>query len=154
VKASIPGMRKSPTNVGQCDELKPCSNCARHGVPCSLVTWDPSAPQPSPGPTPSESSSAPKHLNEESEDPPKPVRLVCCRKMLLLTPRRLSPRHLLRPSKMILSLLKSESRRRSRITPRRKAVHPARNQITSHSCQNSFIDVNKPRRIYGCAIWS
>jgi hypothetical protein len=55
---------------------------------------------------------------------------------------------------MILSPLKSELRRTSRITPCRMAVHPAHNQTTFHSCQNSYIDVNKPRRISGCVISS
>lgn len=37
--------------VSQCDENKPCSNCARHGVKCTLVTWDEHAPDPVPIPT-------------------------------------------------------------------------------------------------------
>lgn len=41
----------------QCDEQKPCSNCARHGVPCSLITDGPNASQ-LPNAVPSSSSSA------------------------------------------------------------------------------------------------
>jgi hypothetical protein len=42
-------------HLAQCDELKPCSNCARHGVLCSLV--DPNAPPPVPTVASSSSSS-------------------------------------------------------------------------------------------------
>ncbi|EMD87913.1 hypothetical protein COCC4DRAFT_143142 [Bipolaris maydis ATCC 48331] len=46
-KKSRLGCRQCKARHVKCDELKPCSNCARHGVPCSLVTWDPNTPQPS-----------------------------------------------------------------------------------------------------------
>ncbi|KAF1829713.1 hypothetical protein BDW02DRAFT_573716 [Decorospora gaudefroyi] len=45
-KKSRLGCRQCKARHVKCDELRPCSNCARHGVPCSLVTWDPNAPQP------------------------------------------------------------------------------------------------------------
>ncbi|KAH4036143.1 hypothetical protein HBI56_061630 [Parastagonospora nodorum] len=72
-KKSRLGCRQCKARHVKCDELNPCSNCARHSVPCSLVTWDPSAPQLSSASTPSDSSNAPKHMNEVSEDPPEPT---------------------------------------------------------------------------------
>lgn len=58
-------------NLAQCDELKPCSNCARHGVLCSLI--DPNAPPlvPTVASSSSTSSAAPKKTAK-----PKTVRLV------------------------------------------------------------------------------
>ncbi|KAF1966719.1 hypothetical protein BU23DRAFT_559996 [Bimuria novae-zelandiae CBS 107.79] len=58
-KKSRTGCRQCKARHVKCDELKPCSNCARHGVLCSLV--DPNAPPPVPAPSNSSgSSSAPK----------------------------------------------------------------------------------------------
>jgi hypothetical protein len=58
-------------NLAQCDELKPCSNCARHGVLCSLT--DPNAPPvPSIASSGSSGSTAPKSTTK-----PKTVRLTC-----------------------------------------------------------------------------
>ncbi|CAO2655272.1 Nn.00g103360.m01.CDS01 [Neocucurbitaria sp. VM-36] len=54
-----------------CDELKPCSNCVRHGAPCSLITWDPDAPQLPPPPTSTGSGSAPELPRQTSTDQPK-----------------------------------------------------------------------------------
>ncbi|KAF1944719.1 hypothetical protein EJ02DRAFT_340265 [Clathrospora elynae] len=56
-KKSRLGCRQCKTRHVKCDELKPCSSCARHGVPCSLITWDPDAP-PSPAPAASAGSSS------------------------------------------------------------------------------------------------
>lgn len=57
-------------HLAQCDELKPCSNCTRHGVLCSLV--DPNAAPPVPAPASSSgSSNAPKRTAK-----PKTVRLA------------------------------------------------------------------------------
>ncbi|KAL5396340.1 hypothetical protein PMIN03_000734 [Paraphaeosphaeria minitans] len=45
-KKSRTGCRQCKARHVKCDELKPCSNCARHGVLCSLI--DPNAPPPVP----------------------------------------------------------------------------------------------------------
>ncbi|KAF2106213.1 hypothetical protein BDV96DRAFT_337334 [Lophiotrema nucula] len=39
-KKSRNGCRQCKSRHVKCDENKPCSNCAKHGVQCSLVTWD------------------------------------------------------------------------------------------------------------------
>ncbi|KAL6709194.1 hypothetical protein ACN47E_002010 [Coniothyrium glycines] len=54
-KKSRLGCRQCKTRHVKCDELKPCSNCARHGVPCSLLTGDPKVPQQVPPATPAAS---------------------------------------------------------------------------------------------------
>ncbi|KAH7384221.1 hypothetical protein DE146DRAFT_218172 [Phaeosphaeria sp. MPI-PUGE-AT-0046c] len=72
-KKSRLGCRQCKARHVKCDELKPCSNCARHGVPCSLVTWDPHAQGPPPAAaTVSGSSSAPGRVKEGLEDAIKP----------------------------------------------------------------------------------
>jgi hypothetical protein len=58
-------------NLAQCDELKPCSNCARHGVLCSLT--DANAP---PVPTIASSSSSGSTVPRTTTKP-KTVRLTC-----------------------------------------------------------------------------
>ncbi|KAH6642120.1 hypothetical protein C7974DRAFT_350391 [Boeremia exigua] len=40
-KKSRLGCRQCKTRHVKCDELKPCTNCARHGVQCSLITDPP-----------------------------------------------------------------------------------------------------------------
>ncbi|KAF2787088.1 hypothetical protein K505DRAFT_317301 [Melanomma pulvis-pyrius CBS 109.77] len=40
-KKSRNGCRQCKARHVKCDESKPCGSCARHGVPCSLMTWDP-----------------------------------------------------------------------------------------------------------------
>ncbi|KAF2705997.1 hypothetical protein K504DRAFT_460085 [Pleomassaria siparia CBS 279.74] len=39
-KKSRNGCRQCKARHVKCNESKPCSSCKRHGVPCSLVTWD------------------------------------------------------------------------------------------------------------------
>jgi hypothetical protein len=53
--------------VDQCDENKPCGSCARHGVQCSLVTWDPDAPPPEPVKREPSASRAPKAFPDRSK---------------------------------------------------------------------------------------
>ncbi|XPS70023.1 hypothetical protein M3J09_002268 [Ascochyta lentis] len=43
-KKSRLGCRQCKARHVKCDELKPCTNCARHGVQCSLVIDPPGAP--------------------------------------------------------------------------------------------------------------
>ncbi|KAF2468802.1 uncharacterized protein BDR25DRAFT_315773 [Lindgomyces ingoldianus] len=45
-KKSRNGCRQCKARHVKCDEQKPCSSCARHGVQCSLITWDPNSPAP------------------------------------------------------------------------------------------------------------
>ncbi|KAF2873705.1 hypothetical protein BDV95DRAFT_488986 [Massariosphaeria phaeospora] len=47
-KKSRNGCQQCKTRHVKCDENKPCSSCARHGVQCSLVPWDPNALPPQP----------------------------------------------------------------------------------------------------------
>jgi hypothetical protein len=68
------------THILQCDELKPCSNCARHGVPCSLVIWDSKAP---PMPAASSSSSSSNALKQEGQPTVDPPTSVCICHMVL-----------------------------------------------------------------------
>lgn len=59
-KKSRLGCRQCKARHVKCDELRPCSNCARHGVACSLNTWDPAQQPPPPSTTTASSSSAPQ----------------------------------------------------------------------------------------------
>jgi hypothetical protein len=119
-------------DVGQCDELKPCSNCARHGVLCSLVTWDPSV-QPTSTSASSSNSSVPKQIDEVLEDPPKHVRANTCSNLLLFTSRRASHQHALHPNTMNLFPTNTKSLGKSPTTPSRKPAPLAQHRIISHS---------------------
>ncbi|KAF2659726.1 hypothetical protein K491DRAFT_590692 [Lophiostoma macrostomum CBS 122681] len=74
-KKSRNGCVQCKTRHVKCDEQRPCSNCARHGVPCSLVTCDdPNVPLPpvpikQEPPTPSSSTSLTKVLSERQKKP-------------------------------------------------------------------------------------
>ncbi|KAL1797936.1 hypothetical protein ACET3X_004542 [Alternaria dauci] len=61
-KKSRLGCRQCKARHVKCDELKPCTNCARHGVPCSLVVWDPNTYQPTASASSAASSS--RHTNQ------------------------------------------------------------------------------------------
>jgi hypothetical protein len=63
------------TDFGQCDELKPCTNCARHGMPCSLVTWEPNAPHIQPLEPASSTSNASRRTDHSPAESSKAVRL-------------------------------------------------------------------------------
>jgi hypothetical protein len=71
IRAEPQETREKLLNPKQCDELKPCSNCARHGVQCSLVTWDATSAPPNPPAT--HSSSAPKRDRPAQNTPEQPV---------------------------------------------------------------------------------
>jgi hypothetical protein len=71
IRAEPQETREKLLNPKQCDELKPCSNCARHGVQCSLVTWDATSAPPNPPAT--HSSSAPKRERPAQNTPEQPV---------------------------------------------------------------------------------
>jgi hypothetical protein len=71
IRAEPQEAREELLNPEQCDELKPCSNCARHGVQCSLVTWDATSAPPNPPAT--HSSSAPKRDRPAQNTPEQPV---------------------------------------------------------------------------------
>ncbi|ORY17171.1 hypothetical protein BCR34DRAFT_62686 [Clohesyomyces aquaticus] len=45
-KKSRNGCRQCKARHVKCDEQRPCSSCARHGVQCSLITWDSNSPAP------------------------------------------------------------------------------------------------------------
>ena len=72
----------------QCDEKKPCSNCARHGVECSLVTWAPNTTSSTPlaqvvpikrEPSASASSSAPDPIPKRQKKACELDPLLCWR---------------------------------------------------------------------------
>ncbi|KAH8725827.1 hypothetical protein GQ44DRAFT_614849 [Phaeosphaeriaceae sp. PMI808] len=67
-KKSKLGCRQCKTRHVKCDELKPCSNCVRHGVPCSLVTWGHAHHPPSESAT-SSSDNAAKHVKQTLDEP-------------------------------------------------------------------------------------
>ncbi|KAH7067527.1 hypothetical protein BKA63DRAFT_119344 [Paraphoma chrysanthemicola] len=71
-KKSRLGCRQCKARHVKCDELKPCSNCARHGVPCSLVTGDPDVPQHSSASGASGSNDASRRIKQQSVEP-KPL---------------------------------------------------------------------------------
>ncbi|KAF2004332.1 hypothetical protein P154DRAFT_56529 [Amniculicola lignicola CBS 123094] len=64
-KKSRNGCRQCKARHVKCDENKPCSNCARHSVACSLVAWDPNGPSPMPARV--ESSSSGRVVNTLSD---------------------------------------------------------------------------------------
>ncbi|KAF2825959.1 hypothetical protein CC86DRAFT_37058 [Ophiobolus disseminans] len=68
-KKSRLGCRQCKARHVKCDELKPCSNCSRHGVPCSLVVGD--INQPPPPSISVASSSAPKRTTHPLQDATK-----------------------------------------------------------------------------------
>ncbi|KAH5651889.1 hypothetical protein HBI44_101700 [Parastagonospora nodorum] len=71
-KKSRLGCRQCKARHVKCDELKPCSNCARHGVQCSLVTWENTAPHPHSASSASGISNQSWATKEEYENTSKP----------------------------------------------------------------------------------
>ncbi|KAH7083707.1 hypothetical protein FB567DRAFT_90500 [Paraphoma chrysanthemicola] len=65
-KKSRLGCRQCKARHVKCDELKPCSNCARHGVPCSLVTGDLDVPPQSSAAGASGSNNASRRIKQQS----------------------------------------------------------------------------------------
>ncbi|KAF2196956.1 hypothetical protein GQ43DRAFT_425565 [Delitschia confertaspora ATCC 74209] len=71
-KKSRNGCRQCKARHVKCDENKPCSSCARHGVKCSLVTWPEGAPDPIPVPTTRTASTSSNTTRIKAEDASKP----------------------------------------------------------------------------------
>ncbi|KAF2259387.1 hypothetical protein CC78DRAFT_475690 [Lojkania enalia] len=70
-KKSRNGCRQCKARHVKCDESKPCSNCARHGVQCSLVTWDGNSPVP---PQPITSNApGPRRVTKKTSEKPRKV---------------------------------------------------------------------------------
>ncbi|KAF2031119.1 hypothetical protein EK21DRAFT_99881 [Setomelanomma holmii] len=70
-KKSRTGCRQCKARHVKCDELKPCSNCARHGVQCSL-TSDPSASQQGSASTAGIARDPPRRKKRQSAEPNTP----------------------------------------------------------------------------------
>ncbi|KAF2188980.1 hypothetical protein K469DRAFT_626772 [Zopfia rhizophila CBS 207.26] len=91
-KKSRNGCRQCKARHVKCDENKPCSSCARHGVQCSLITCDPGAPvSPPVGPATRSAASSSRATKPTSQTKEKPSTQV-------LTPASLPIEYVLNPS--------------------------------------------------------
>ncbi|KAF2734461.1 hypothetical protein EJ04DRAFT_493366 [Polyplosphaeria fusca] len=70
-KKSRNGCRQCKARHVKCDENKPCSSCSRHGVQCSLVTWDDASLPPA-----QTATAAPHRVAKRTSDRPRKVRLA------------------------------------------------------------------------------
>ncbi|KAF2489771.1 hypothetical protein BU16DRAFT_470940 [Lophium mytilinum] len=72
-KKSRAGCRSCKARHVKCDENRPCGNCTRHGVPCSLLTWAPGGTQSMSSTPPSSSARGSMQADELGVTRPTPT---------------------------------------------------------------------------------